>query len=241
MLTLYQMPISHFCEKARWALDFKGLDARIRNFLPGLHIKPAKKIARRSHLPILIHDDRVIQGSADILTYLDDAFPDRPLTPEEPALRTEASRWEALADEDIGPHLRRLVYNQLLRHPKVAIPLLAAHGPWYGPLLLRAVYPKLVKTMRSAMNINDESAAASLDTVLAAVEQLNRQRGDGRFLVGDRFTRADLAAAALLAPLHQPEGYGIPWPEHPPQQLEDLTRDLVAHTLWVPQLYRDFR
>jgi glutathione S-transferase len=241
MLTLYQMPISHYCEKVRWALDHKGLEARVRNLLPGLHIRPAKKIAPRSHLPILIHDDRVIQNSADIITYLDQAFPEHPLTPEDSELRAEALHWEAVADEEIGPHLRRVVYHVVLRHPAVAIPLLTAHGPWYGSLLLRAVFPRLVKRMRSAMKIDDGTAAASLETVAEAVARINRQRGDGRYLVGNRFTRADLAAASLLAPIHQPPEYGVPWPKTLPADLANLTRELRDNTLWVLNLYLERR
>lgn len=38
MLTLYQFPISHYCEKIRWALDFKQLKYNTVNLLPALHI-----------------------------------------------------------------------------------------------------------------------------------------------------------------------------------------------------------
>ena len=50
-LVLYQFPISHFCEKARWALDYKGLDYTTKNLLPGLHVKTTKKLAARSSVP----------------------------------------------------------------------------------------------------------------------------------------------------------------------------------------------
>ena len=37
MIELYQFPLSHFCEKARWALDYKSIAYRPVNLLPGFH------------------------------------------------------------------------------------------------------------------------------------------------------------------------------------------------------------
>jgi len=45
MIELYQFQFSHYCEKARWALDYKGISYKPRNLLPGLHVKPARKLA----------------------------------------------------------------------------------------------------------------------------------------------------------------------------------------------------
>lgn len=36
--TLYQFPISHYCEKARSCLDVKGLTYSTRDLIPGLHL-----------------------------------------------------------------------------------------------------------------------------------------------------------------------------------------------------------
>jgi len=241
MITLYQMPISHFCEKVRWALAYKQLEARTKNLLPGLHVRQARRLAPRSHLPILVHDTVAVQNSSDIITYLDEAFPDHPLTPADPASKEEALRWERLADEEIGPHVRRAAYHVLLEYPRMLIPMLTAGGPWYGPMLLRVIYPKLSRAMRSGMRINQEPAAASRDTVAAAVDRLNAQRGDGQFLVDGRFTRADLAAAALLAPVHQPEAFDIPWPASPPAEFAKMTQELVDTTPWVREHYELYR
>lgn len=67
MLTLYQFPISHYCEKVRWALDHKKLDYQVKNLLPGMHDGTATKLAGSSSLPILVHDGQAIQNSSDII------------------------------------------------------------------------------------------------------------------------------------------------------------------------------
>ena len=49
---LYQFPISHYCEKARWQLDHKGLAYRTRNLLPGLQIRTVSSLFVASRLRI---------------------------------------------------------------------------------------------------------------------------------------------------------------------------------------------
>ena len=34
---LYQFPLSHYCEKARWLLDFKDLEYSVKNLFPATH------------------------------------------------------------------------------------------------------------------------------------------------------------------------------------------------------------
>ena len=63
MMTLYQFQFSHFCEKARWALDFKGLPYACKNLITGPHRKVASNLAPRSCLPILVDGGVVVYDS----------------------------------------------------------------------------------------------------------------------------------------------------------------------------------
>jgi glutaredoxin len=65
-LTLYQFAISHYCEKIRWALDFKGLEYRTRTLLPGTHVATMKKLSGDSAVPVLVHDGTVVANSGAI-------------------------------------------------------------------------------------------------------------------------------------------------------------------------------
>lgn len=71
-LRLYQFAISHYCEKIRWALDYKNLNHEITNLLPGQHLNTVQKVTSgaSTSVPVLIHDNEVIQGSSSILDYL---------------------------------------------------------------------------------------------------------------------------------------------------------------------------
>ena len=60
---LYLFGISHYCEKARWALEYLDVDFDISHVAPGLHIALAKKLgAPGSSLPILVADGQLVQG-----------------------------------------------------------------------------------------------------------------------------------------------------------------------------------
>src|SRR5262245_24602430 len=64
--------ISHYCEKARWALDWHGIAYDEINWPPGVHIVLAKSCgAKQTSLPILLDGRRVIQGSGAIIDWAD--------------------------------------------------------------------------------------------------------------------------------------------------------------------------
>ena len=241
MITLYQFPISHYCEKIRWALDYKQIKYEIKNLIPGLHISKVRRLAPDTSVPILAHDETVIQGSDSIISYLDETFPERSLTPAIGQLKDEALEWEQYVDSEVGIHVRRCCYHILLEHPGIVIPFFTHNGPWYGGLYLLIGFPKLKKTMRKFMNINEESAQRSRERLEIAIERLHGHLQDNAFLVGDQFTRADLSAASLLAPLRKPEKYGLNWPDQLPQRFEDLVDGFQPKINWVDEIYDKFR
>ena len=65
MALLYQFAGSHYCEKARWALDFKGVGYQARNLVPGFHMRTARRIATATMLPILVDDERLWGATVD--------------------------------------------------------------------------------------------------------------------------------------------------------------------------------
>jgi len=241
MITLYQFPISHYCEKARWALDYKKIQYDIKNLLPGLHMSKARQLASDTSVPILVLDKSVIQGSDNIISHLDKSFAARGLTPQADQLKQQALEWERYVDHEIGDHVRRCCYHILLEYPEIVIPFFAHNGPWYGKIYLRVVFPKLEKTMRKYMNINEDSARQSRETMGIAIDKIHSHLEDNAFLVGDRFSRADLSAASLLAPLCRPEKYGLKWPDRLPAQYEDLVSEFQPKLNWVHRLYQSFR
>jgi glutathione S-transferase len=106
---------SHFCEKARWALDWHGISYEEVGWPPGLHQILAKSHGlKEAKVPILFDGEDVVQGSGAIIDWADrkDRSPDRTLTPKNEC--TEASEIENRVGEVIGVHVRRLAFAELL-------------------------------------------------------------------------------------------------------------------------------
>lgn len=238
---LYQFPISHYCEKIRWAMDYKGLDYTLKNLFPGLHLRTTKKMAPKTYVPILIDNGEQVQNSHLILTYLDEVYPEKLLTPKDPELLQQALEWEKYCDVEIGVHVRRFGYHYLLAQPKTVIPFFTQGGPWWGPIFFKLFFSKLEPIMRKVMSIDQAGADKSKVRIQQAIDKLYEVYKDKAFLVGDQFSRADLAAASLLAPLIMPQGYGLDWPEEMPAELQAFV-DMNQQKLEpIRQLYRKLR
>lgn len=240
---LYQFAISHYCEKVRWALDYKGIGYQSINLLPGSHIKLIKGMADTSSVPVLEHDDQVIQGSAAIIDYLDETFPEPALTPADPQAREQALTWEQRLDELAGPAVRCYCYHYLLQRPKVVVPLLTAQTPFYNRFLVRLGFSRIEEIMRKWMKINERTARSAQDTMEQVLTDLKAAYGQSEFLAGDRFSRADLTAAALFAPLFQPAAYPVPWPPRKklPEPMQQWLRQQQAEVGSLSQLYDRYR
>jgi len=238
---LYQFPISHYCEKIRWAMDHKGLDYKLKNLFPGLHLFTTKRIAPKTYLPILIDQGKQIQNSHIILNYLDAEYPEKSLSPKDPELLEKALEWEKYCDVEIGVHIRRYCYHILLAEPKIVIPFFTQGGPFWGPLFFKLFFSKLEPTMRKVMAIDENGAKKSEARIQQAIDKLHDEYQQREFLVGDSFSRADLAAASLLAPLITPKGYGLDWPDAMPARLQEFIDKNETKLDKFRCLYRDFR
>ncbi len=205
MIQLYQFPFSHFCEKARWALDYKGLAYRVVNLLPGFHLKRMRKIAPKTCLPVLVADGTVVQDSTAIIDYLDLKFPDPGLTPRNPEAVRQASDWERYLGDEIGVCLRLWFYYHALPYRRLALDFLSREMAWHKRSLLLLTYSNLRDAMVQRMNINAVTASIAQARVLAALCRLDEALDGRRFLVDDCFSRADLTACALLSPLCLPD------------------------------------
>lgn len=243
--TLYQIPISHYCEKSRWHLDAKGLAYRIENVVPGWNRFLGKRLGVRGTVPILVDQGTAIGDSGEITHYLERTYPQPSLLPAAEH-RGRASSISAYFDDRVGPDLRRYAYGSLLgmRRGAAAEAMTAPYG-----LTIRAVgkvmAPLIERQLRSMYRITPASIAASHDTVLEGVDRLERElEGDpGRYLVGGAFSTVDIGVAALLAPLVGPPG--TPWEDMVgmPDSVKELQSSVRARPAgaWLLRIYREKR
>jgi glutathione S-transferase len=208
---LYLFELSHYCEKAAWACDYKRLAYRKVVLLPGLHLLSVRKIARRSHVPILAHEGQLIQESSAIIDHLDAAIVDMPLTPLEADARERALGWECELDRELGETARRLYYWHALQHPRFLSAEYSRGGPAWAPWFYALALPVVIRAVRRMYTVTAaevERDRRRLDVLFA---RLDRELSGRSYLVGDRFSRADLTLAALAAPLFRPAGHPRTW------------------------------
>jgi glutathione S-transferase len=72
--------------------------------------------------------------------------------------------------------------------------------------------PMIANRIRQMYEITPENVALDMDRVTAAYERLDTLLENRRYLVGDRFSRADLTLAALAAPTWRPPEHSTNWP-----------------------------
>src|SRR4051812_13009382 len=121
--TLWHIELSHYNEKARWALDYKGIPHVRRAPLPGLHGPVAMAVSRSAHrkLPVLVLDGRRVADSTAIIAALEEYRPEPPLYPADPADRRRALEIEDYYDETLAPAIRRLNFHHSLDDPDLMV------------------------------------------------------------------------------------------------------------------------
>jgi glutathione S-transferase len=209
---LITMPHSHYCEKARWALDRLSLPYQEEAHPPLLHRLATKRNGGTS-VPVLVDGGSRFIDSTDILAHIDVVCGGDLLYPRDAALREEVETLETQFDEQLGPHARRWAYAQLLPERRLLRQAMSRGVPRSEAALLPVMMPGVVRLVRSALRITPESAVRSIERVRGIFKEVDSRLDDGRrFLVGERFTAADLTFAALAAPVLFPPGYRAAYP-----------------------------
>jgi glutathione S-transferase len=202
---LITIPVSHYSEKARWALDYLQIPYQELAHMPPFHRSATKKYGGTS-VPVLVIDKGVATDSTDILRYLDRLYPEK-LYPIDPQIQLLSTELETLFNNTLGVHTRRWGYSYILT-PELLYPKWTFGVPFWEKLLFPVIFPKVGKIVRSNFDITDTSAAESCREIEIVFDRIDSLLADGRqYLLGDRFSAIDITFAALAAPILQP-------PEH---------------------------
>jgi glutathione S-transferase len=240
---LWHLKVSHYNEKARWALDHKRVPHIRRAVLPGRHERVAAKLTGGRTFPVLVLDGEAIGDSTRIIDALERRHPEPPLYPADPDERRHALEIEDFLDEQLGAHIRLLVLHHMLPDGKL---LLGAFAPDLGRvrrLTARATFPLLRPRVAADFAIDERSVAFAYEKLRAAGERFRAELQPSGYLVGDAFTVADLTLAALLAPAVAPEQFPYPQPQRGHPRLAPL-RDAIAGLGlldWTRQIYARHR
>jgi len=196
-MKLIQIPFSHNCVKVRVALSLKGLKYETQDIAP---MDRASVVAASGQglVPVLLDDGRAIADSTAILLYLEKRYPDPPLIPSDPTARACCLILEDWADQAFMTLARRAAYRNILSRPgKLAsmfFPGDPAPARWIKERIARRVVARRFG-LSPAGRARDVAEAKRLAGLAMA------RLGGRRWLQGESPTIADVALAAMSAPL----------------------------------------
>ena len=246
MTRLWHIPISHYSEKARWALEYKDVPHDRRAPPPPAHMAVALALTRgrQKTFPVLQLDGRRIGDSTAIIRALEERFPEPPLYPADEADRRRALELEDWFDEELGPHARLLAWHEITRDPERLEEVVRKQLPpalTRGPAGLAPAGVRRFVGLRYGVH-DDEAAARAREKIVAAFDRLEQELGDGDYLVGNHFSVADLTAAALFYPVVVP-AEGPQLGVDPPEAFERFRAPLAERRgfRWVEEIYRRHR
>ena len=226
MLRLITIPISHYCEKARWGLDNAGVEYREERHVQGIHSVYARLAGGTSTVPVLVTPQGTLGQSQEILRWADERAPvENRLFPTDVVAREEVENLCARFDAELGPKARRLIYVYMFNEDQHDALRINDQGvPGREDWTIRHSWPlaqrflSWVLGIRPGVEVEDEVAV--FDELDFVAERL----ADGRpHLCGEDFTAADLTFAALAAAVALPPDYGVELP-----QPENLTPETAA-------------
>lgn len=255
MHRLITIPMSHYNERARWALDVAGIDYREQGYLPLFHFLPvmlhtigrgtgtADRASSRFSTPLFITSDgRHIHDSGEILAFAAQQRPDA-ISMSEDAL-VLAKRFH----DELGPKARLLTYHWCLPDAELMVWIARQNvGPVQAEAL-RFGYPAIRRAMRRALGVTPDRAERALATVRHVFDDVSRLVRGREFLVGDRFSTADLTFASLASlalGVNHEEGYGAVMPrlDRCPSEARVIMHELreTEAGKFALRMYRDER
>jgi glutathione S-transferase len=224
---LITIPISHYCEKARWALDRAGLAYSERRHVQGIHRVAARRAGGGDTVPVLVTDSEVLGESEQIVAWADLHLPEpQRLFASAPAEHAAELALCRRFDERLGPSGRRLMYVHMLRQRRLALQFNNQGVPRWEAHAVRWGWPAITRLIARVLQIAPGVEEQDEEVVRGELDHVAQLLSDGRpYLRGERFGAADLTFAALAAPLVVPEQYGVTLPQ--PEAMAPSTAAMV--------------
>jgi glutathione S-transferase len=200
-LKLLQFSTSHYCRKARLALGYKQIPYTVENLTPGLHVLRLKPLTGLTTLPVLLPEQAglptAIADSTQILRFLQTYQPQPSYELADPVLQSQACMIEDWLDESIGVAARFVYYQFRSQAGKSLDPSLSSQ--------------LVIQVVRRQYGINAIAVDLATKRLAIALTELAHQ-WQQPYLVGNQFSVADIAAAALLSPLARIPDYRQTYP-----------------------------
>lgn len=241
MLRLYTFTISHFSEKARWAMEHAKIDFEEKRLLPGPHLFTIKRLAKKSSVPVLVHDAAVIQGSSAVLDYVQHTLGALQLAPPK-GREEDASALEARTDRAFGAGIQTILYDVLLHDPSKVVDLWTQGGPFWGRAFYAVAFGAITKNLVRMYKIRPPHVDQAKDLFRKTMDETDRLIENRPYFFGDTPCRVDFGIAALLAPICRPPEHLLQWPELS-EEAANVCNEFAGRPTWdfTLRMYREHR
>ncbi|MEB3293999.1 MAG: glutathione S-transferase family protein [Synechococcales bacterium] len=242
MIELYQFELSHYAEKVRFILDYKGLEYRKVEVTPGVGQIEVFQLSGQRQVPVLKDEGTVIADSTAIAEFLDRKYPEKPVIPTEGCIRGQALILEQWADEVFSSNARK------------GLLVSSTQNPVFRTAFLPTATPDLLKNLVNALPSLDflGNLAAPVGLSADRVKDDLRQNlswlcsilAEQPYLVGNQPTIADFAVAGLSLYIKFPTGNYLDLPAAVQGQgVPGIADNSLFDPFWNwrDRLYHDFR
>ncbi len=235
MIALYYHPLSPYARKVRIALDYKGVPYQIVQEEVLATDGPGEKLKARSpraEVPLIEDGGMRIWDSTIICEYLEDAYPQKPLLPADPAARARSRLLEDRCDTLLDAAMYGLYYAKVLAAGKPRAAEVASAATAEVEALLREFEAELGKSdffCGGSVAIADIALFTHVSGAVALglpVEGGALQGWMGRMMALSCIQKDMEAAQAAMAEL----GAGDPRTRH--QWRSDRIEFLFRHDAW---------
>jgi glutathione S-transferase len=208
------VPVSPYCELARWVLDRLSVDYDERAHAPVFNTFAAKRHRGGTVVPVLDLGATSLTDARQVVDHYEaTAPPALRLYPADAATREEA---RALFDDlydGLGVAVRAWAYAYQLPLRSITTKAWIHGAPLVERLVVPLAFPLIARRVGRGLGLHDGSIPEQRALIDAALDRLDGRLADGRrYLLGDRLTAPDLALATLLAPATLPPEYRGPLP-----------------------------
>jgi len=208
------VPVSPYCELARWTLDRLSVAFTEECHAPFLHRLATRRHRGGSVVPVLDVGESSLTDARQVVDYYEGRAPEAlRLFPADPAARAECRElFDAFFDE-LGVAVRAWAYAYQLPLRRSTAKAWIDGAPMLERVIVPVAYPLLAAIVKRSLKLGPDSIPQARRVIDASLERVEARLADGRrHLMGERLTAADLALATLMAPAVLPAEYRGPLP-----------------------------
>jgi glutathione S-transferase len=197
-LVLHQYQVSPFAAKVRRCLHFKGIGFEVKNYgMAG--VGKVRKLSPAGKAPVLEHNGRMIADSSDIVRYVENCFPQKPIFPTQPRERALAHMFEDWADESL--YYYDLTMRSWPKNSKWLADDLVMEDSGVLKNFFHYFAPKIIRKQATDQGTGRKTYDAVCADVARHFESINTLVSDNAWLAGESLSIADISVASMLTVL----------------------------------------